>query len=317
MSDASLAPSSYGTMPEDRELKDYLRLGMVLIDKPRGPTSHQISAWVRGMLGLSKAGHSGTLDPNVSGVLPIVFEDGTRALDVLHEGTKEYVGVLKLHNDVPKSRVKEVFSEFVGDIYQTPPVRSAVKRELRVRRISELEILEHDKRSVLFRVECEAGTYIRTLCADIGDVLGVGGHMLELRRTRSGHFSESQIYKLHELNDAYENYKADGDETEMRKIIHPMERLFDGLPKVFVKDSAVDAISHGADVAMPGIKRIEGNVKKGDLMAIFTLKGEAIAIGQAKLRSEKMAAASKGVAINLSRVFMAPGTYPRLWKRKK
>lgn len=316
MSEPVLATSDHGVHPGDRKMEDYLRLGMVLIDKPRGPTSHQVSAWVKQMLGLKKAGHSGTLDPNVSGVLPIVFEDGTRALDVLHEGTKEYVCVMKVHNDVGRSRIESAFGEFVGEIYQTPPVRSAVKRERRVRKVHDLEILAIEGRSVLFRVECEAGTYIRTLCTDIGDVLGVGGHMYELRRTRSGHFKEGQIFTLHQLKDAWENYKESGDEGEIRSIIMPMERLFDDLPKIFVKDSAVDAISHGADVAVPGIKKVEGKIARGDLVAVFTLKGEAIAIGEAKLTAQKMATGSKGVAVNLSRVFMAPGTYPKLWKRK-
>ncbi len=316
MSDRSLSESSHGVEPDARKIKDYLRLGMVLIDKPRGPTSHQVSAWVKQILSLQKAGHSGTLDPNVSGVLPIVFEDGTRALDVLHEGTKEYVCILKLHGDVSKDALARVFSEFVGDIYQMPPVRSAVKRERRVRKIHSLQMLEADGRSILFRAECEAGTYIRTLCCDIGDALGVGGHMLELRRTRSGHFTEGQTFKLHELKDASENYKESGDESHIRELIIPMERLFDDLPKVVVKDSAVDAISHGADVAVPGIRKIEGKVRKGDLICIMTQKGEAIAIGKAKMTSEKMASADKGVAVDLSRVFMKPGTYPKLWKRK-
>ncbi len=315
-SEATLSASEHGTEPEQRELEHYLRLGMVLVDKPRGPTSHQVSAWVKGIVGLKKAGHSGTLDPNVSGVLPIVFEDGTRALDVLLEGTKEYVAVLRLHGNATKTRIEKVFSEFIGEIYQTPPVRAAVKRELRIREIHSLEILEIDERNVLFRVECDPGTYIRTLCTDIGDILGIGGHMLELRRTRSGHFTESQIYGLYELKDAFESYKESGNEDEIRKLIMPMERLFDDMAKVVVKDTAVDAVCHGANVALPGITRIEGDIKKEDLVAIFSLKGEAIGLGIAKKDGKDLISGEKGVAIDLKRVFMAPGTYPRLWKRK-
>ena len=313
---SSLSASDHGIEPDKRDLPHHLRLGMVLVDKPRGPTSHQVSAWVKGIFGLKKAGHSGTLDPNVSGVLPIVFEDGTRALDVLLEGTKEYVAVLRLHGNAQKNRIKEVFVEFLGEIYQTPPVRAAVKRELRIRKIHSLEILEMDGRSVLFKVVCDPGTYIRTLCTDIGEVLGVGGHMLELRRTRSGHFKEAQIYRLHELKDAFEIYKETGDETQIRKMVMPMERLFDDLPKITIKDSAVDAICHGANVALPGIVSVEGKVKRDDLVVILTQKGEAVGLGIAKKKSAALVGGGKGVAVDIKRVFMAPGTYPRLWKRK-
>ncbi len=317
MSDiSSLSASEHGIEPDKRDLAHHLRLGMVLVDKPRGPTSHQVSAWVKEIFGLKKAGHSGTLDPNVSGVLPIVFEDGTRALDVLLEGTKEYVAVLRLHGNAPKNRIKEVFAEFLGDIYQTPPVRAAVKRELRIRKIHSLEILEINGRSVLFKTECAPGTYIRTLCTDIGEVLGVGGHMLELRRTRSGHFKETQIYKMHELKDAYEIYKETGDETHIRKMILPMERLFDDLPKITIKDSAVDAICHGANIALPGIVAVEGKVKRDDLVVILTQKGEAVGLGLAKKKGRDLIGGGKGVAVDIKRVFMAPGTYPKLWKRK-
>ena len=312
----SLSASDHGIEPDKRDLAHHLRLGMVLVDKPRGPTSHQVSAWVKGIFGLKKAGHSGTLDPNVSGVLPIVFEDGTRALDVLLEGTKEYVAVLRLHGNAQKPRIKEVFAEFLGEIYQTPPVRAAVKRELRIRKIHSLEILEMDGRSVLFKVVCDPGTYIRTLCTDIGEVLGVGGHMLELRRTRSGHFKETQIYRLHELKDAFEIYKETGDETLIRKMILPMERLFDDLPKITIKDSAVDAICHGANVALPGILGVDGKVKRDDLVVILTQKGEAVGLGIAKKKSATLVGGGKGVGVDIKRVFMAPGTYPRLWKRK-
>ncbi len=316
MSDSSLSASAHGVEPEQRELEHYLRLGMVLIDKPRGPTSHQVSAWVKGIAGLNKAGHSGTLDPNVSGVLPIVFGDATRALDVLLEGTKEYVAVLRLHGNSQRGKIEKVFKEFIGDIYQTPPVRAAVKRELRIRKIHSLDILEVDGRNVLFRVECDPGTYIRTLCTDIGEVLGVGGHMLELRRTRSGHFHESQLYRLHELKDAFEIYKETGDESIIRKLVMPMEKLFDDLPRITVKDSAVDAVCHGANLALPGVVRVEGMAKKGSLVALFTQKGEAIGLGIAKKRSKDMISGEKGVAVDIKRIFMAPGTYPKLWKRK-
>src|SRR5439155_430354 len=141
-----------------------------------GPTSHQVSAWVRDMFGVPKAGHSGTLDPRVTGVLPVALADATRALEAVLEGDKEYIGVMQIHQDVDERRVRSMMGRFVGEIYQIPPIRSAVKREQRTRHVYELEPLEVDAPNVLFRVRCESGTYIRTLCADIGDALGVGAN---------------------------------------------------------------------------------------------------------------------------------------------
>lgn len=312
-----LSASKYGFKPEERPLKNYINQGIVIIDKPRGPSSHQVSAWVRNIVGVEKAGHAGTLDPNVSGVMVIAFEDAVRALDVTLLETKEYVGVLKLNAPVPEKEIREIFKEFIGEIYQFPPLRSAVKREMRTRRIFELEMLEYGDRIVLFRCVCESGTYIRTLCRDMGDALAVGGHMLELRRTRSGHFKESQCHTMHELNDAFAWFKENGDEKLLRDIILPFERLLDNLPKVYIKDSAVDAVCHGADLATPGIARIEGKYRKGQEVAIMSTKGEGVAIGIACMDSMVALSSEKGAAVELKRVFMRPDTYPKLWKRAK
>ena len=307
--------SQHGTAPEDRPIDEYVRKGIVIIDKPKGPTSHQVSAWVRNMVGAEKAGHGGTLDPNVSGVLPIAFEDSLKALQVLLLDTKEYVAIMKLHGQADKKHIEKVFEEFTGPIYQTPPVRAAVKRERRIRTIHEMELLESRANSVLFRVVCESGTYIRTLCVDMGDALAVGGHMLELRRTRTARFDEGHLVKMQELKDAFVAYHEEGDEKPLRSCVLPFERMLDHLPKVFVKDSAVDAVCHGADVAVPGINKIEGNFDKGDIVAVLSQKSEGIAIGEAKMPSSQILETKKGSAINLTRVFMAPGTYPMLWKR--
>ncbi|UCF08899.1 MAG: RNA-guided pseudouridylation complex pseudouridine synthase subunit Cbf5, partial [Thermoplasmata archaeon] len=172
----ALTSSKFGTPPGERGISELIESGVVLLDKPAGPTSHQVSAWVRDILQIKKAGHGGTLDPHVTGLLPVALGRATNALRSLLVGGKEYVGIMRLHGDVPKSRIQDVFSEFTGKIYQFPPLRSAVKRELRIREIYYLEPLEFDKRLVLFRVGCEAGTYIRTLCRDMGDALGTGAN---------------------------------------------------------------------------------------------------------------------------------------------
>lgn len=312
---SELASSQHSVAPEDRKIKDYIRKGIVIIDKPKGPTSHQVSAWVRNMAGAEKAGHGGTLDPNVSGVLPIAFDDSLKAIQVLLLDSKEYIAIMRLHGHADRKSVEAIFKVFTADIYQTPPVRSAVKRERRIRTIHEMELLEMNGLNVLFRVVCESGTYIRTLCVDMGDALAVGGHMLELRRTRTATFDESQAVKLQDLKDAFVALEENGDEEPLRSIIKPFEKMLDHLPKIHVKDSAVDAICHGADIAVPGIAKIEGKFGKGQIVAIMTQKGEGIAIGKAKLPASKILESKKGSAINLQRVFMAPGTYPKLWKR--
>ena len=181
----------FGKRPMERSIEEHLSYGVINLDKPRGPTSHEVAAWVKGILKIKKAGHGGTLDPRVNGVLPITLEESTKIVKVLLNAGKEYVCAMRLHSDSSRHKIGEALSKFVGEIYQRPPVKSAVKRQLRTRRIYYINLLEVDNRDVLFKVGCEAGTYIRKLCHDIGEVLGLGAHMLELRRTKSGIFDES------------------------------------------------------------------------------------------------------------------------------
>jgi|Deesub1362A_J573_1020465.scaffolds.fasta_scaffold01585_4 H/ACA ribonucleoprotein complex subunit 4 len=306
----------FGKRPEERTIEEHITYGFVNLDKPRGPTSHEVVAWVKKMLNVKKAGHGGTLDPKVSGVLPIGLEKSTRILQVLLPAGKEYICVMRLHGDVSEQRLREVFAEFTGTIVQRPPVKSAVKRQLRTRKIYYLELLELDARDVLFRVGCEAGTYIRKLCHDMGEVLGVGAHMLELRRTKSGSFTEETLVTLHDLCDAYHFWREDGDESFLRKVILPVEFAVKHLAKVVVRDSAVDALCHGADLAIPGIAKVDSELNPGDLVAMFTLKGELIALGKAKLDTKTILTENSGIAVKTTRVLMSPGTYPRGWKGK-
>jgi H/ACA ribonucleoprotein complex subunit 4 len=311
-----MTTSKFGGNPSEREIAELLNSGLVLLDKPAGPTSHQVAAWVKDILGIEKAGHGGTLDPRVTGLLPITLGKATNAVRTLLLGGKEYVGVMKFHADVPQDAIKEIFSEFTGKIYQLPPVRSAVKRELRIRQIYYLEPLEIEKRIVLFKVGCEAGTYIRTLCHDIGDALGCGAHMVELRRTKIALFSEDDAWNLHELKDAYVFWKEDKNEEELRKIILPYEKLLDHIPKIVVKDSAVDAICHGANLALPGVIELDSHISKNDLVAIMSQKGEGIALGKSLKTSQEILDQNKGMAVKTERVLMEPNTYPKLWRRE-
>jgi H/ACA ribonucleoprotein complex subunit 4 len=310
--DRSPLDTGAGKRPSDRTVEELLEAGVIIMDKPMGPTSHQATAWVREILGTAKIGHGGTLDPKVSGVLPVATGRAVRALNLVLRSDKEYVCLMRLHRDRKVEDIRGVMGTFVGRIYQTPPVRSAVKRQMRIRTIHTLDILEIRGRDVLFRVRCDAGTYIRTLCVDVGDALGVGASMEDLRRTRSGNMTEDQAVTLQDIKDAFVDWKA-GDERWLRSIISPFEELFDPLPKVIVKDSAVDAVCHGADLAAVGVARADVTVQKETVVAIFSAKGEAVAVGTAKMAAEEMVKAKEGIATRTDRVYMPPGTYPKMW----
>ncbi|MCG7845166.1 MAG: RNA-guided pseudouridylation complex pseudouridine synthase subunit Cbf5 [Methanomassiliicoccales archaeon] len=301
-----------GKRPEERSIEELLSAGVIILDKVQGPTSHQVTAWVRDMLGVEKIGHGGTLDPNVSGVLPIALGKAIRMTDLVLRSDKQYVCHLYLHRPVAEAKVREVIDTFVGSIYQTPPVRSAVKIQMRIRKVRSIDILEVDGRNVLFKVDCDAGTYIRTLCTDIGEALGVGANMKALRRTRSGAMSEEDAVTLQDLKDATVLWKR-GDDSWLRTMVRPMEVLLEPLPKVIVKDNAVDAVAHGADLNAPGVVSLDENVEKGGQVAMFTVKGEALGLGTANMSARDMYKSYKGKAVKTVRVFLPEGTYPRMW----
>ena len=305
----------FGKEPGKRSIEELLENGIVIIDKPSGPTSHQVTAWVKEILNIKKAGHGGTLDPNVTGVLPIALQNATKAIGLMHGAMKEYVCVMRLHGEVSRKKIKEVMKSFIGKIWQTPPKEAAVKRERRQRRIYYLNIIEMDGRDVLFKVGCEGGTYIRVLCKDIGKKLGVGAHMEELRRTKSGMFEEKDAIILQDLLDAYIFWKEDGYEKELRKYLRPMEELLSHLPAIIIKDSAVDAICHGADLALPGVVQVDTGIKKDSIVVIKTLKGEAVAIAKALMDTRDIMEKDKGIAADTKRVLMKKGIYPPMWKK--
>lgn len=294
-------------------MEEKLRKGVINLDKPPGPTSHEVVAWIRDILGVKKVGHSGTLDPKVTGVLPILFGKATKLSRALAGCEKEYVCLMKLHGDAKPEEIKRVCERFTGKIYQRPPLKAAVKRKLRVKEVYYIQILENERRNVLMKVGCESGVYIRKLCHDIGLALGAGAHMVQLRRTKVGPFSESNSATLQDLKDAYIYWKDCGDESLLRKIILPLDLAVDHLSKVIIKDSAVDAICHGANLAIPGIFGLD-EMRKGDLVAVLSLSGELVCIGVAKLDADDIKREDIGIAIETKSVFMEPGTYPKGWK---
>ncbi len=292
-----------GIDPSKRKTEDIIEYGVVNIDKPQGPTSHQVSDFVQRILKIKKAGHSGTLDPNVTGVLAIALGRATRIVQTLLPAGKEYICLMHVHKEIEEKKIRKVLSEFVGKIKQMPPIKSAVKRVLRDRKVYYIDIIDIASQDVLFRVGCQAGTYIRTLCHDIGKKLGCGAHMQELRRTQAGPFKEDSSFTLQDLTDAFHYYK-EGNDKFLRKIIQPIEDAVKHLPKIWVDDQAIGSITHGIDLKVPGVAKIESMIGKDDLVAIMTLKDELVAIGNAAMGSKDVMKKEKGIVVNVNKVFM-------------
>ena len=315
--DQDITDDAYGTYYDKRTLEQLLNYGLIILDKPPGPTSHETVAWTKRILKIPKIGHSGTLDPQVSGVLPLGLGEATKALGVLLYGPKEYHALGRIHSLPSKEKLDAVLDMFRGEIFQKPPQRSSVLRQTRTRTIYELELLEQKERLLLTRILCEAGTYIRKLYYDIGEILGPGATMIELRRTRVDQFYESDgLVTLHELANAFALWEEKKDDTKLMKMIKPVEYALSELKSVVIRDSAVDAMCHGAQLAIPGVLEISPNLRRGDIVGIYTQKGEAVALAESMMSEEEIRDATKGYAFETKRIIMAPNTYPKKWRTK-
>jgi len=301
----------YGSVPEKRKTEDIINYGVVNIDKPEGPTSHQVSFYVQQILGLDKSGHAGTLDPKVTGVLPVALGKATRIVEYLLKAGKEYVCLMHIHKNLPEQEIREAMNQFIGKINQLPPKKSSVKRVERERTIYYLEILEIEGQDVLFRVGTQAGTYIRKLCHDIGQKLESGAHMSELRRTKAATFDESTLVTLHDLKDAFDYYKK-GNDKFLRKVIQPVEKVIEFFPSIYVIDTTVDSLCHGSTLKIPGISKLDSNINKGDIIAVMTLKNELIGMGISFMSTEEIMQKNKGIVAKIEKVFMQTGLYPKL-----
>jgi H/ACA ribonucleoprotein complex subunit 4 len=297
--------TKFGCYPGARPLQEYIRNGIIILDKPSGPTSNQVDNWVKQILNIKKCSHAGTLDPRASGVLVIAIENATKLMPILLSSKKEYVGIIHVHEDVEKNKIQKVFKDFIGKVKQLPPLKSAVARREREREIYYLKILEIDGRDILFKVGCEAGFYVRRLAVDVGKKLGMKSHLQELRRTKSGNFSEESAITLQELNDAVE-------ENRLNEAVHPMELAAESVGKIVVSDNSISNITNGSPLYVGGVNRLEDNIKKGEWVALFSLKGELIAIGKAFMSSDNIYKKNKGMAVKVDRVLMKKGTYPGL-----
>ncbi|XP_021845318.2 H/ACA ribonucleoprotein complex subunit 4-like [Spinacia oleracea] len=310
-------PLPSGFSPLKRPLAEYIRYGILNLDKPANPSSHEVVAWIKRILRVEKTGHSGTLDPKVTGNLIVCIERATRLVKSQQGAGKEYVCVARLHSAVPDvAKVARALETLTGAVFQRPPLISAVKRQLRIRTIYESKLLEYDadRHLVVFWISCEAGTYVRTLCVHLGLLLGVGGHMQELRRVRSGILGEkSNMVTMHDVMDAqwmYDNYR---DESYLRRVIMPLEVVLTSYKRLVVKDSAVNAICYGAKLMIPGLLRFENDIEVGEEIVLMTTKGEAIALGIAEMTTAVMATCDHGIVAKIKRVIMDRDTYPRKW----
>ncbi len=304
--------SRFGSCPENRDADGILQYGVINVDKPSGPTSHEVSAHVQKITGIKKSGHSGTLDPKVTGVLPVAIGRATRIVDLLLNSGKEYIAIMHLHSKVDEESIRSSCSSFVGKIKQLPPIKSSVKRKERYRKVYYLEILEIDGQDVLLRIGTQAGTYIRKLLHDIGKNMGVGAHMAELRRTKAGPFNENTLVTLQDLTDALHYWKQEDNKEYLRRVVQPVEKAVEHLPKIWVIDTAVDTICHGAGLKVPGISKVESDIQVGEKVAVMTLKNELVAVGDARMISRDMVKKERGMAVKPTKVFMLPGTYPRI-----
>ncbi|KAM5128943.1 H/ACA ribonucleoprotein complex subunit DKC1 isoform 2-T2 [Callospermophilus lateralis] len=310
-------PLPCGSNPLKREIGDYIRTGFINLDKPSNPSSHEVVAWIRRILRVEKTGHSGTLDPKVTGCLIVCIERATRLVKSQQSAGKEYVGIVRLHNVIEGgTQLSRALETLTGALFQRPPLIAAVKRQLRVRTIYESKMIEYDpeRRLGIFWVSCEAGTYIRTLCVHLGLLLGVGGQMQELRRVRSGVMSEKDhMVTMHDVLDAqwlYDNHK---DESYLRRVVYPLEKLLTSHKRLVMKDSAVNAICYGAKIMLPGVLRYEDGIEVNQEIVVITTKGEAICMAIALMTTAVISTCDHGIVAKIKRVIMERDTYPRKW----
>lgn len=304
----------YGKIPENRDPEELLRKGIVLIDKPFGPTSKQVSTWVKEELDLRKAGHFGTLDPNATGVLPIGLNKSTRINEALANAEKQYVFEAVFDDEFSDHDYQEVLKNFEGTNTQIPPEKSAVKQEERERELYSAELVEAEGDRMLAKIDTESGFYVRVLIQQIADELETQGEMNELRRTMQASIDDDQLVTMQELVDAHHYYKKEGDDERLREIVKPIERGVRHLRKIVIKDSAVNAVANGADLGAQGISKYQDGISEGERIAIMTLKGELVALATAEITSEEIFD-SEETAATLESVHLDPETYPKRWKQ--
>ncbi len=310
-------PVSNGHNPVNRPIAEHLKYGVVNLDKPSNPSSHEVVAWIKKIMKVEKTGHSGTLDPKVTGCLIVCLNRATRLVKAQQSAGKEYVGIVRFHAPIEDEKIiSKNLEKLTGACFQRPPLISSVKRELRVRTIYESKLLEFDKEKnhALIWLKCEAGTYVRTLCVHLGLLCKVGGHMQELRRVRSGILDENKyMVTMHDLLDAQYVYDQTKEENYLRRVVMPLEILLVTFPRIMVKDSSVNAICYGAKLTLPGVLRFDDNIEPGTEVILMTTKGEAVAMAIAEFSSSQIATCDHGIVAKTKRVIMDRDLYPKKW----
>jgi len=301
----------YGKPPHRRTAEELLKQGFVVIDKPYGPTSNQISHWIKKELDLKKTGHFGTLDPNATGILPVGINNGTKIAKALSKARKEYIAEIQLKEETKKD-IKLILKNFEGTNKQVPPEKSAVKKEERERELYKAEMLEHQGEKILVRLECESGFYVRVLVEKLGEELDTEAEMKELRRTCQGGLNIGNAVSIQDLVDEYVFHK-EGKESRLDKIIQPIETAIEHMSKIAIKDTAVNAVANGANLGVTGITKLQDGIKENETLAIMTLKGELVALAEAQMNAQEMYDAEEGTAAKLEKVYMDPETYPKNW----
>jgi len=312
--DAKTSPD-HGTIPSERTVEQLLESCFILLDKSPGPSSHQVSAWARDMMGLEKLGHGGTLDPFASGLLPLLSGKAMRLTGRILTHDKSYLAIFKFGKEFDRDELEEKMAMLTGKVYNVPPEISAVRVQVRTRKISKFDILDFDGNSLLTHIECEAGTYVRTMARDLGLLLDTPVELKELRRPTSGEFSLNQSITMQQLADAYWLWQQKGEEDAMLRILHPIEDLLSDLPRVVVKDGAAAALSHGAPLLRPGVVSFDEDLKVGSEVLIVTMKGEAVAIAKMSQNSKVIPDMNQGEVAKPNCVLMKEDTYPRSWKK--
>lgn len=307
--------STHGINPEEMTIEQRLSSGFILLDKPPGPTSHQIASWVRDLLGLDRLGHGGTLDPFATGVLPLMAGKSMKLTKGILKTDKSYIAVLKFSQAPSTQELETVMTNLTGRIYNVPPEISAVKVQVRTRRIYKFELIEHNDREAVARIACEAGTYIRTIARDMGLMLGYGVELKELRRENSGRFSLADCVTLQQIADAVWLWKECDNPNALSKIIHPTEKLLLDKPYIIVKDSAASALCHGAPLLRPGLVEIDETLSSGLEVAAFTTKNEIVGIVKMSKDYSEISASESGEIGKPVMILMEQERYPPQWKK--
>eukprot|EP00485_Elphidium_margaritaceum_P000779 CAMPEP_0202689458 /NCGR_PEP_ID=MMETSP1385-20130828/4716_1 /ASSEMBLY_ACC=CAM_ASM_000861 /TAXON_ID=933848 /ORGANISM="Elphidium margaritaceum" /LENGTH=497 /DNA_ID=CAMNT_0049344591 /DNA_START=91 /DNA_END=1581 /DNA_ORIENTATION=- len=311
--------STAGCTPLKRPLSEHLKYGVINLDKPPRPSSHEVVTWVKNILssiGVEKTGHSGTLDPKVSGNLLITIDRATRLVKSQQNAGKEYVAIVRFHESVTRDAFEKSLRKMHGPCYQRPPIISAVARRLRVRTLHWIKLIEYNEERGLgvLHIRCQAGTYIRTLCIHLGLLCGTAAHMQELRRVRTGNLGErDNMMTMHDVLDAKYVFDSTHNETYLRRCVMPLERLLTTYKRIVIKDTSVNAVCYGAKIMVPGILRYDDGIEVGDEVVIVTTKGEAVCLAYAQMTTNQISTVDHGVVAKIKRVIMDRDAYPRKW----